>query len=169
MQICGHFVRVEHSKILLIHATARQFLFHHTTRPPIINFHLGHEHAALKCLEFLSNDRWRLIFTQTSDGGSLFERIKKPPLATFENEYPFLWYALENWAFHVSNASVEPGTLVPALVIFLARHCLAWIHAIALSGDLQHIIRASQNLKAFLRRIRTSSQDVKSQNAEKHK
>lgn len=160
VQICGHFVRVEHSRILLIHATARQFLFDHTTRTVIINFHQGHSDAALKCLEFLSDDRWRLVFTQTSEGGSMFERIKKPPLATFEDEYPFLWYALENWAFHVSNASIEPGALVPALVAFLTRHCLAWIHAIALSGDLQHIIRASQNLKAFLRRLRKSSQDL---------
>ena len=152
VQICGHFIRVENSKIHLIHATARQFLFDHTTRPAIVSFRLGHEHVAMRCLDFLSDDRWRLVFTQTSDGGSMFDKIKKPPLTTFEDEHPFLWYALENWAFHVSNAASELEPLVPALVAFLNRYCLAWIHAIALCGDLQHIIRASQNLKAFVRK-----------------
>ena len=152
VQICGDFVKVENFKILPIHATARQFLFDHATKTVIIDFHQGHEQIALKCIQFLSDDKWRLVFTQTSEGGSIFERIKKPPIATFENDYPFLWYALENWAFHISNASVELGTLLPALVNILTRHCLSWIHAIALTGDLQHVVRAAQYLKTFLRR-----------------
>ncbi|KAL8668337.1 MAG: hypothetical protein Q9168_007032 [Polycauliona sp. 1 TL-2023] len=152
VQICGYFVRVENSKILLIHATARQFLFDRATRPAIINCHQGHEDIALKCLEFLSDDKWRLIFAQTLEGGSIFERIKKPPLATFEDEYPFLWYALENWAYHISNVSSGSEAPVHALVTFLNRRCLPWIHAIALSGDLQHVVRASRYLKVFIRR-----------------
>lgn len=154
VQICGQFVSVEHSMIFLIHATARQYLFDHTSQPAIINLHRAHEHAAWKCLEFLSNKRWRQVFIQISERDSMFEKIKRPPLTIFEEEHPFLWYALKNWAFHVSNAPVVPGALMPVLVTFLKRHCLAWIHAMALSGDLQHIIRASQCLKAFLRRYR---------------
>ncbi|KAL8881152.1 MAG: hypothetical protein Q9198_001587 [Flavoplaca austrocitrina] len=152
VQICGYFVRVENSRILLIHATARQFLFDRVIRPAIISSHQGHEEIALKCLEFLSDDKWRLVFAQTSEGGSIFERIKRPPLATFEDEHPFLWYALENWAYHISNVSSDAGAPVHALVTFLKRHCLSWIHAIALSGDLQHVVRASRYLKVFLRR-----------------
>ncbi|KAL8861263.1 MAG: hypothetical protein Q9178_002479 [Gyalolechia marmorata] len=152
VQICGYFIRVENSRILLIHATARQFLFDRATRPAIISYHQGHEEVALRCLEFLSDDKWRLIFAKTSEGGSIFERIKSPPLATFEDEHPFLWYALENWAYHISNVSSDAGAPVHALVTFLERHCLSWIHAIALSGDLQHVVRASRYLNVFLRR-----------------
>ncbi|KAL8907648.1 MAG: hypothetical protein Q9207_001300 [Kuettlingeria erythrocarpa] len=154
VQICGYFVRVENSRILLIHATARQFLFNRATRTAIIGFHQGHEDIALKCLDFLSDDKWRLVFAQTSGGGSIFERIKKPPLATFEDEHPFLWYSLENWAYHISHVSSDSRAPVHALVTFLKRHCLSWIHAIALSGDLQHVVRASRYLKVFLRRRR---------------
>ncbi|KAL8657378.1 MAG: hypothetical protein Q9226_001974 [Calogaya cf. arnoldii] len=160
VQICGYFVRVENSKILLIHATARQFLFDRATRPAIISFHQGHEDISLKCLDFLSDDKWRLMFAQTSEGGSIFERIKKPPLATFEDEHSFLWYALENWAYHVSNVSSDSEASVHALVTFLNRHCLSWIHAIALSGDLQHVIRASRYLKVFIRRRHRNAHKV---------
>ena len=152
IQLCGHFVRVENSRILLIHATARQFLFDNTAGQAIIEFRQGHDEIAQKCLEFLSDDKWRLVFTQTSEAGSMFDRIKRAPLSIFEEKHPFLWYALENWSFHVSNAPLDSEHLMLALVGFLKRHCLAWIHAIALSRDLQHVIRASQNLKAYLKR-----------------
>ncbi|KAL8994136.1 MAG: hypothetical protein Q9169_005812 [Polycauliona sp. 2 TL-2023] len=162
VQICGYFIRVGSSKILLIHATARQFLFDRATRPAIISFHEGHEEIALECLEFLSDDKWRLIFAQSSEGGSIFERVKKPPLATFEDEHPFLWYALENWAYHISNVSSDLDSEAPvhSLVAFLNRRCLSWIHAIALSGDLQHVVRASRYLKAFIRRRNRNARKV---------
>ena len=152
VQICGQFVRVDNSRINLIHSTARQFLIDRTDEDSWINRREAHELIALRCLEFLSDDRWRRIFTRTADAALDIGRTKRNRLAPFELEHPFLSYAMANWSFHVSNASLDSDLLLPALSNFLQLYCLSWIHAVALSGDLRSITRAAENLKAYVKK-----------------
>ena len=60
IQICGKLVRIDKSRVLLIHVTARYyFLGEIEERDLFINCHKGHEHIALRCLDFLSDEMWR--------------------------------------------------------------------------------------------------------------
>jgi WD40 repeat protein len=153
IQICGHFVRIDKSKVFLIHSTARQFLLDHTEeRSPFIDRRQAHEHVALRCLEYLSDGKWRAIFMRAAEVAFNPGQARKNRLASFEDDYPFLSYAVQNWAFHVGNSSSESDKLLPTLSIFLERYCLSWIHAVALSGNLRTLTHAAQDLKAYVRK-----------------
>jgi hypothetical protein len=65
IQICGHFISVDNSKISLVHETARSFLLHGANEiPPFIDSRQGHEHLAMVLLQFLSSDKWRLVYKE---------------------------------------------------------------------------------------------------------
>ncbi|KAG8528983.1 uncharacterized protein KY384_006672 [Bacidia gigantensis] len=153
LQICGHFVRMEKSRIFMIHGTACQFLLDcKEERSPIIERHQAHEHIARRCLQYLSDGKWKAVFMQAAETAFKPWQARRNRLASFENDHPFLPYALQNWAFHVRNASCESNNLLLALNSFLERYCLTWIHAIALSGNLRVLTNAAQDLKAYVRK-----------------
>lgn len=153
IQICGHFVKIDKSRVLLIHATARQFLLGETEdRYPYIDRREGHEHLALRCIEFLSDDRWKGIFMRTSEATVGAGVTGKNRLSCFDEDFSFISYAVQNWAFHVSNSKLSSEKLLPSIEKFFDKYCLTWIHAVALAGDLRKITHAAQDLKAYVRK-----------------
>lgn len=156
LQICGHFVTVNHSKISLIHITARQFLLEdRDDASAFLNKLQGHEHIAVTCLKYLSTDNWRHIFKsahipdETLDGMS-----SNNLLLSVEQKHPFTIYATYHWAYHVSKSPVDSQVLKEILQSFLSRYCLTWIEAVALSGNLHHLTRSSKSLKIYRKRLR---------------
>src|SRR5271155_388697 len=153
-QICGHLVRVHHSEVTPLHETVRAFL-HQSLSTLSTSGPQGHEYLALTCIQYLSNDRWRNLFTKASDGlsrtrGTKEERHRQ--VTSLEDANPFLTYAASNWAFHVSKSNPNSNEVLSALANFLDRYCLSWINGIALSGKLRPIVHTAQYLKTYARK-----------------
>ncbi|KAL8643449.1 MAG: hypothetical protein Q9226_008364, partial [Calogaya cf. arnoldii] len=146
-QICGHFVRVTDSKVTLVHATGRHFLLNQSNG--FIDRYYGHQKLALVCLRYLSDDRWRHVFAL----GSRQPKTIKPTFSSrYNDEHPLLSYATEHWAYHVKNAICNSDELWSALDTFVHGYLLAWIHGIAMSSNLQTLIRTAQDLRYFCHR-----------------
>lgn len=155
VQICGHFISVENSKISLVHLTARHFLLHDRDDiPAFVQSKSGHEHIAGVCLRHLSNDKWRRVFKVVEKSKSLGNKnLRINRLVIVEKNHPFLGYATCYWAYHVSKSSVKSQDLLAILQTFFTQYSLLWIEAIALSGNLRYLIRSAQYLKAFTKRM----------------
>ncbi|KAH0541241.1 hypothetical protein FGG08_004246 [Glutinoglossum americanum] len=156
-EICGHFVVVNKTKIVLIHQTARQFLLQKTSNLQIrIVDHEGHKHIAAVCVNFLSDaSKWRRIFSAIQTR----QQSKSSPVGDSAlDEYPFLSYALSFWAYHVSRASVDSDEVLETVLTFLEDNCLLWINGVALSQNLRILTQAAQHLKTYAkRRARSAS------------
>ncbi|KAH9907804.1 hypothetical protein F4778DRAFT_447789 [Xylariomycetidae sp. FL2044] len=151
VQICGHFIRVDDSTITMIHSTARQFLLNSSSSiPATIVLDTGHDHIAVVCLQYLSQDHWRQTLSRVPEAGvSGLDR-----LMNLYDEFPFLEYSMNYWAYHVSHASVETTSMLLFLRLFSTKYILQWIQAVGLSGNLQSIPRTARYLKAWVRRRR---------------
>ncbi|CZT11979.1 uncharacterized protein RCO7_07986 [Rhynchosporium graminicola] len=139
VDVCGNFVVVKHSKVALIHQTARAFLVEERAQTSIsIDRHKCHEYMAIVCMNFLSNaSKWKEKFSFAQDAISTSGQQSPSHVLLLE---PFLWYATTYWASHVSCAPAnlaESKDLELAVFEFLDKHALLWINAIALGGNLR--------------------------------
>ncbi|KAL8671628.1 MAG: hypothetical protein Q9168_003879 [Polycauliona sp. 1 TL-2023] len=150
-EICGHFVVVNKSKITLIHHTAAQFLLQETSSLPVaIVPSEGHHHITNVCIDFLSDSsKWRRVFSymQTTQ-----QPNASPNRISEHNEYPFLSYALNHWAYHFSLAPAGSDELLETVLTFLEETCLLWINGVALFEDLRVLTRSAQHFKTLLKR-----------------
>ena len=146
-QICGHFIHVSNEQITLVHATARHFLLNKSDG--FISKHESHEHLALACIRYLSDDNWKHVFALGPKGIAITERLR---LSHYADEYPFLSYAVQHWAYHVNNAACNNDTLVEALEEFFQGYVLAWIHGVALSANLRTLAQTAQHIRGFVHR-----------------
>ncbi|EAQ85347.1 hypothetical protein CHGG_09361 [Chaetomium globosum CBS 148.51] len=149
IQICGHFIRIDGDSVSLIHATARRFLITPDGDDPgFVSSQDGHEALAKACLQYLSDDRWRRVFSQVPE----IEMVHTDRLAILYDAHPLLSYALNYWAYHVRHA---PGTSLPLLQhlkLFFSKHVLCWIQAVTLSRSLRTLPLAAQYLKLYLKK-----------------
>ncbi len=155
VQICGNFISVDNDKVSLIHMTARQFLLSDRRgAPAFINSGYGHEHIAIVCLKYLSDERWKRIFKAVENSTTTTTRTAphKNRLLLAEKGNPFLGYSICYYAYHVSKSSLDSELLPAALTNFFMSHCLSWIEAIALSRNLRYLTRSAQFLKAYAKR-----------------
>ena len=153
-QICGHFIQISNGKVVLVHATARQFLL--SKSASFLNKAESHEHLALACLQYLTEKNWRQIFALGPKGSGVTEEVT---LSQYAAEYPFLDYAIHYWAFHVNNAPCKSDKLMDALEEFFQNPILSWIHGVVLSGNLRTLARTAQHIRAFVhRRVREQSE-----------
>lgn len=157
VQICGNFVSVDNDKVSLIHTTARQFLLSgRDGAPAFIDSGYGHEHIAIVCLKYLSDEKWKRIFktVETSTITATGTAPKKNRLLLAEKGNPFLGYSVCYYAYHVSKSSLDSERLPAVLKRFFMKYCLSWIEAIALSRNLRYLTRSAQFLKAYAKRSR---------------
>jgi WD40 repeat protein len=151
VQICGHFIAIKNSKITLVHETARKFLLDgNDDSPPYINPRDGHEKIAMALLKYLSDDRWRIVLKDHRmpvSGNDL--PLEQNRLSLVEKSHPLFGYATVYWAYHVSKSSAMSEELPLVVETFLERYALPWIEAIAVLGNLRHITKSAQYLKAY--------------------
>ncbi|WEW55100.1 hypothetical protein PRK78_000528 [Emydomyces testavorans] len=155
VELCRHFVRVDKDTVSLIHATARKFLVDSFKgRTPIIDSCGGHEGLAMVCLDCLCDDELRSTL-QNIHG----ETASRTPdqLNRILKTHPFLAYAKDNWAYHVSHSNVRSPRLSVFLKRFFNKSILVWVHAVAVFGELQTLTRTARYLKAYARKLRKSS------------
>lgn len=158
-QVCGHFVSVNNSKITLIHATAKEFLFQDSGDSAYLNRQRAHEYLALTCLSYLSDDKWRGILSlrPRTEFSAVTTKAKENRLKLFAKDYPLLGYAIEYWAYHFGNSALDSDELLAAVFEFFENYCLSWIHAVALSGNLRILTKSAQYLKSYVRRGSSSA------------
>ncbi|KAL8846107.1 MAG: hypothetical protein Q9221_008775 [Calogaya cf. arnoldii] len=155
VDICGHFVAVHNSRVLIIHMTARDFLLKKGIEIyPFINSRDAHTHIAERCLRYLSSDEWRRVYKHFQHSSDISKKDKKQNrLLLAEEGRPFLGYATRYWAFHLSKAHLSCQRLNDTLREFLDCYCLSWIEAIALSQSLRYLTRSAQYLKTYVKRM----------------
>ncbi|KAK3941650.1 vegetative incompatibility protein HET-E-1 [Diplogelasinospora grovesii] len=158
IQICGNFVRLDNDTVSLIHSTARQFLITpYRGEPELIPFNAGHESLAIACLRYLSDDRWRSILFKVEESNLAAQNDRLAPI--FE-DYSFLKYAVNNWAYHVRHSPPDSSILLQHLKLFFGKqHVLTWIQAAALSRNLPNLPQTARFIKLFLKTRRTKKKD----------
>ena len=100
LEICGHFISMEASKVSLIHVTARDFLLKDRQgAKAFIEKHTAHEHIATTCLQHLSNYSWKQVFKGVDSIKSMqtTKGSRRNRLLTAEIDHPFLGYATFYW------------------------------------------------------------------------
>lgn len=150
--LCGQLVSVDGATGLvgLVHPTVREFLLSESSAG---DFRVGKAHAhkriALACLALLCSAEMQPPRSQRQ----LVHRSSSS-ISTLRKTQPsaLLSYAVTQFSEHVYAASSETDQLLVALDRFLRSNVLSWVEAIASSGDIHPLIRASKNLKAFLDR-----------------
>ncbi|KAI4264584.1 MAG: hypothetical protein L6R42_000320 [Xanthoria sp. 1 TBL-2021] len=164
--VCAGFVQVHGSKVGLIHETAKHFLIHETAQYKIQMIPgKCHEYLATACLQYLSSKRerqWRTVLKNLQDDRGLDRSNFNGNPSTIDRSYPFLVYAAQSWAYHLSLARTEGSTLQELLFDFLKKDALTWINTIALLGDLTTLIRSAKYLKTFVKRQEKTSGDTDS-------
>jgi hypothetical protein len=78
-------------------------------------------------------------------------------LLLVERNHPLLTYATHFWAYHVSKCAANSQELIIVLKTFFAKYVLSWIEAVALSGNLRHLTRSAQYLKAYSKKTSRAS------------
>ncbi|KAM7215760.1 putative WD40 domain containing protein [Rhypophila decipiens] len=191
VQVCGHFVCVDGERVILIHSTARSFLLNTSGFPSdtagipsISGQEAGHATLAMTCLQYLSQDHWRRSFSMLSEEQEQIEELavdnlnlpsfrlsssftSSDRLKPLYEQFPLLLYAMNNWAYHVSQASTDNQALCLLLRHFCSNYILQWIQAVALSNKLDILITAAHQLNTWIRgtRRREKSMEVSSLDA----
>lgn len=134
MDICGDFVVVDNGgNVAMIHQTARDYLLSDSGEGRLFSVDRQTAHRQL----FLSSMR---CLMQTGLRAKL-ARNQKPE---------FLEYAASSWSSHLASAPIHDHETVIVLKKFLTGNwVLTWIHALAASGQLRVLIRASKDLSRF--------------------
>ena len=154
-QICGSFISVDNDKVSLVHMTARQFLLSAREGvPAFIDSGRGHEHLAIICLKYLSDEKWKRVLKTAEASVTAHTRtvLKQNRLLIAEEGNPLLGYSVFYFAYHVSETSLDSEDLIASLKAFFAQYCLFWIEAIALSRNLRYLTRSARFLKSYAKR-----------------
>ncbi|RKU43812.1 hypothetical protein DL546_006510 [Coniochaeta pulveracea] len=163
--ICGQFINLEQltsqntasgkSRVTLIHATAREFLLQGVEGDqPFIDQEDAHRIMAIRCLTYLSHDRWRQHYSSVYLATTISNKagVERTTHVFDDATSPLLGYATYFWAYHVSKAPVGAPDLLKAMKTFFSKYCLSWMEGIALSGNLQYLVRAMQYLHVYVKR-----------------
>lgn len=121
--LCGSLIRFDgpRGEINLVHQTARDFLesFVKTASPDELGdvpmeAVVAHTHIAQICVQFLLRNDTFLELEQvllSVETQSDYLDI----IATFLQRYPFICYAIENWASHICAIGIPPSTMSSAI------------------------------------------------------
>lgn len=177
---CGNIIFVDaHSKVQLVHATAREFLMTRTSRSEFtVTKAEGHRRLAKVCLQFLAQgDRvtsrpGRLtsdpeVSTVHSSFGDVQPRKRRlgsePEIRTLQrpsishpvsfDEHPFTKYASQYVFQHLNFIHSDEDEILTMLSKFFSGNSvLRWIEFIAAHGDLHTIYQAGKTVNALLNR-----------------
>lgn len=138
-QVCGHFVTVNPSgKVVLIHATARDYLRHSSKLPFTLESRTAHGELFDFTLQALMDLQLRSRLSQ-----------KKTP--------PFYEYASTSWAYHLGRCSADWSNIFPVLIkFFKGPYVLPWIEMLVLSRQMSSLVYSATALTSFIQRRRRS-------------
>ncbi|EKG17144.1 hypothetical protein MPH_05598 [Macrophomina phaseolina MS6] len=145
--VCGQFVRVEpNGKVAMLHQTARDYLMQPRDGELVINLWQSHHHLFMKTLTVLLSPELRLTVPHTAQ--------------VLQSTDPFIVYAATSWSFHLQHSDFESDAAFDILVKFFTRtSVLTWIHILALTGQLEVLVKTSKTLGNFVAKIRKSNKN----------
>ncbi|KAL8670996.1 MAG: hypothetical protein Q9168_004488 [Polycauliona sp. 1 TL-2023] len=151
---CGQLVYVDnHSRVQMIHQTARDFLLEADVHPEFgIESKIGHKRLALSCLEYLNGNEMK---------GPRHRKLSFSSLK--KDRCPFVGYASFSLFDHIAQVdAIDEEVFTPLGRFMTSSNVLAWIEYIACFSDLTHIVQAGEVLRSFLnRRAETLSPPTK--------
>ncbi|CEJ86006.1 hypothetical protein VHEMI03982 [[Torrubiella] hemipterigena] len=166
-QICGHFVTIDRSddagpRAVLIHVTAKEFLTDTRQLGSLcIDAKHGHKEITETCLSYLCNDRWRGRLSTMGGLSTISDlalnTVTKNRLLAASTEFPLLPYATWHWAYHLNKSPLDDFSSLEMLETFMLNYSLSWLEAIAVSGDMSHVIRSAKYLKSYVKKTSKTS------------
>ena len=143
--VCGHFVVINNTdQVTFGHQTARDYFTSNNSNESFIDPRKGHEDLFLKSVSALCNPGLRLKITHD-------QRM-------LHNTHPFLLYAATSWMDHLRNTKTMSDEVLDKLVkLFSNSSVLTWIHALALFGQLEVLVKAAQGLTIYVSNRRKCS------------
>jgi WD40 repeat protein len=136
--VCGQFVVVdERGQVGMVHQTARDYLIRKSNEGLAIDLQKSHGHLFMKTISVLLDPGVRSKLT--------YDQHK---LRSVE---PFLFYAATSWMYHLKMADTSSDDYLDMLLkLFDSESVLSWIHALALIGQLEILVKAAKALGIFV-------------------
>ncbi|KAK8197607.1 uncharacterized protein BKA78DRAFT_278390 [Phyllosticta capitalensis] len=139
--ICGQFIQVDRTGYVgMVHQTAREYFTSVTSSELWINIEEAHGELFEKGLSVLTDPGLRLKLTHQG-------RMLK-------HKEPFTCYAAVSWAYHLHRSCKRDDLLNMLVKFFESPAVLSWIHALALIGQMEILIKASKAVGNYAATIR---------------
>ncbi|KAG8525535.1 uncharacterized protein KY384_009179 [Bacidia gigantensis] len=136
--VCGHFMVVSKTgQVTLVHQTAREYLTKNSENESLIDPQKGHEKLFLKSVSVLCDQSLRIKLTHGQ--------------RALSNTEPFIFYAATSWMYHLRHVKIASDESLDRLVtMFGSLYVLTWIHALAIVGHLEMLVKAAKVLSTFV-------------------
>jgi hypothetical protein len=136
--VCGQFVLVdEKGQVGMVHQTPRDYLIRKSNQELAIDLQTSHGHLFTKTISALLDPKLRSKLTH--DQHSL------------RSVEPFLFYAATSWMYHLKMAGTSSDDYLDMLLKFFnSESVLSWIHALAVIGQLEILVKAAKVLGIFV-------------------
>ncbi|KAF4459376.1 Cytochrome cd1-nitrite reductase-like C-terminal heme d1 [Fusarium albosuccineum] len=136
-RLCGDLVVVDgNKKASMVHHTAKEFLTQTDDIPLHIDVIKAHTMLFERCLETLTDPKFRFRVRTEGCGG-------------------FLRYACTSWSRHLSAADETRQSLIHSLVGFISsKTILGWIEAVCSIGKLRALTKTAENMTTFCEKRR---------------
>lgn len=142
--ICGQFILVDNmEKVVFVHQTAREYFTSTRDSRFYIESSLAHRKLLKRMLQAFEEPNLPLDLKQYQHA--------------LQAKEPFLFYTAVSWSYHLgcSNSAASDAEVLKPLLQFLKSHApLSWIHALALVGRLDILVRTSKVLFSFTQKSR---------------
>ncbi|KAH9905313.1 hypothetical protein F4778DRAFT_779657 [Xylariomycetidae sp. FL2044] len=143
-RLCGDFVSIDKKgNISLVHHTAKEFLTKSATTLLAVDPDEGHALISDRCLGVLMDSRFRIRLKSSGCKG-------------------LIRHCCLSWSYHMVRRNVngdDYGYLKRMAAFFQSPTCLAWINAVAITGQLQILTSTAKGLTSYLERTRRSDAD----------
>ena len=136
--VCGQFMIISNTdQVTFVHQTARDYLIHNSSNDCLIDTIRGHGELFIKSVLVLCDPSLRLKLTHGPHA--------------LRNTEPFLFYAATSWMYHLQNmGAASDEALDQLLKQFRNISVLTWIHALALIGRLEMLVKAEKAVATFV-------------------
>ena len=143
--VCGQFTVINDAEqVTVVHQTARDYLTKKLDDEPFVNVDEAHVKLFRKSISVLCDPSLRYKFT---DSQHVLRTAK-----------PFLFYAATSWMYHLRYIRYPSDDILDTLLDFLkSTSVLAWIHALALTGQLEILVKAAKVLTNFINHRRNTN------------
>jgi WD40 repeat protein len=137
-EVCGQFISVDQmGRVGVVHQTAREYLVKSSDTEISIDPGEAHGQLFMRTISFLLDPKLRSKLT-------LEQRAA-------ENTEPFAFYAATSWTYHLQHSGETSDEALEILMkLFNTSSVLTWVHAVALIGRLEILVKAAKVLSAFL-------------------
>ena len=136
--VCGQFIVINDAgQVTLVHQTAREYLTKNSGDKPFVNIDEAHAKLFQKSISVLCDPSLRFKLTHSR--------------STLQTSGTFLFYAAISWMYHLRHIKVSSNEILDSVLeLFKNTSVLTWIHALALLGHLETLVKAAKVLTNFV-------------------